>query len=120
MGDQPLSIWPGRSIHEWVAIPLLDEGEAGFNVGEGAVLDRFRLQLPLTPRATQVVVLHISLSFSLLLGGVRRLSRLINGGSMGLVLIVDLCQEWKPVEPEGIGRVRAQIQVDWRGFRGDE
>ena len=99
-----------------MAVALLDGGETGFDAGEDAVLNGFRLQLPLIPRTTQAVLLHtpflldgcplpfnsllplinhlcerFPLLLSFLLGGTYQLDRLINGGSMSLVLIVDLC-----------------------------
>jgi hypothetical protein len=69
-----------------------------------------------------------------------RLSHLLGGGLMGLVLVVglNLCRldqlltsvnmlrlsypglyfEWWPVELEGIGRAQVQTQARWRGSQG--
>jgi len=36
----PLAL--GRSVYERAAVPLLDDGEAGFDMGEDAVLDHYQ------------------------------------------------------------------------------
>jgi hypothetical protein len=98
-----------------VAIPLANDGETGLNAGEDTVPDRFRLQLPLIPSTMQAILLRtpllldgcplpfnsllpivdhfcerVPLLLSLLLGDTHQLDRLLNGGLMSLVLIVNL------------------------------
>jgi len=98
-----------------MTVPLLDDGEAGFDAGEDPILDCFRLELPLIPSAAQAILLHaplllngcplpfdpllplvdhlrerLPLLLSFLLGDAYRLDRLLNGGLVGFVLIADL------------------------------
>jgi len=103
-GNRFLSVQLGESVHERVAIPLLDDRETRFNAGEDNILHCFRLQLPLIPGTTQAVLLHapllldgcpvpfnsllplvdhlcerfsLLLSFSFLLGDAHRLNHLL-------------------------------------------
>ena len=112
--DQSLLVLFGRSVHEWVAVPLLDEGEARSNASEDAILNCFCPQLLLIPNTTQVIFLNIrllnghpspfdtlprlidhlcerlGLPLSLLLKEMHR-HNCLNGDSMGLVLIINAC-----------------------------
>ena len=111
-----MSVQFGGSVHEWVAVPLLDEREVRFDTSEDAILDHLRLRLPFVPSTTQAIFLNtplllnrrqfpfntllplidhlcegLPLLLSLLLRNTHRLNRFLDCSLMSLVLVVDLC-----------------------------